>query len=440
MRIGSPMKASIWVVVVTWAATAAAAQGAVQEERQTPKESAPQFIRVAEDKGNSIALEIASHDYIRADGTGPKVGLIGVAHIADATFYQSIAKLLEEYDVVLYESVKPEGTGGARGETHEERVASTRAALTFAGSVIEAYKLKYNTFPKDVAAIEKFVSERDARLLNLFRVAMIDAWKRPISYEPINNKSGNTIGYRLRSFGADGRDGGEGEDTDLDLGELPLPEPLALSSDDGLQSQLADALGLEFQLTSLPYDKPNWRCSDMAMDEVNRRLAAKGIDFSLMGGTLAGTSFPAAMIKVLLGLIKMADAFTEGAFTDTFKVVMIEVLSDPKMMDQGLAQLGSGFGEVIINDRNQVVIDDLKALIDKEPQVKSVAILYGAGHMPDLVNRLHEQLGFETEPAQERWLSAMNVNLAESKVTPESLQMIRRMIKQSMRQSLRRAR
>ena len=440
MRIGYELRASIWAVALMCAASTVAAKSAHEQEAKAPAERPQQYLRVTEDKGNSISLEIASHDYVRADGTGPKVGLIGVAHIADETFYKAIAQLLEEYEVVLYESVKPEGTGGAGGETHDERVASTRAALAFAGSVIESYRAKFNTYPKDVSTIEKFAAERDARMVKLLQVAMIDAWSRPVSYEPITNRSGNTIGYRLRSFGADGKDGGEGENADLDLGEQAMPEPLALSADDGLQSQLADALGLEFQLTSLPYDKQNWRCSDMAMDEVNRRLAAKGIDFSLMGGTLAGTSFPATLIKVLLGMIKIADTFTEGAVTDTFKVVMIEVLSDPSILDQGLAQLGAGFGEVIINDRNQVVIDDLKVLIEKEPQVKSVAILYGAGHMPDLVSRMHEQLGYGIQPTQERWFSAMGVNLAESKVTPESLQMIRRMIKQSMRQQLRRSR
>jgi hypothetical protein len=440
MRIGYRLRATVVTAAIIFAYGGAVISSCADEKPAAPAAAPQPFLRVVEDKGKSISLEIASHDFIRADGTGPKVGLIGVAHIADVSFYEAIAKLLDEYTVVLYESVKPEGTGGARGETHEERVASTRAALGFVGSVIESYRIKYSTYPKDVESFEKFAAERDARMLKLLKVAMIDAWSRTLSYEPINNQGGNTIGYRLRSFGADGKDGGEGADADLDVFEEGAPQPLALSADDGLQRQLADALGLQFQLTSLPYEKENWRCSDMAMDEVNRRLTAKGLDFSLMGDTLDGTSLPATLIKILLGLIKMADTFTEGAVTDTFKVVMIEVLGDPSVMDQGLAQLGAGFGEVIINDRNQVVIDDLKTLIETEPQVKSVAILYGAGHMPDLVNRLDQQLGYQRLPSEERWIGAMSVNLSDSKVSPETVHMIRKMIKQSMRQQLRRSR
>ena len=38
--------------------------------------------------------------------------------------------------------------------------------------------------------------------------------------------------------------------------------------------------------------------------------------------------------------------------------------------------LGQGFGEVIVQDRNQVAVDDLKKLIEQEPGTKSVAILW----------------------------------------------------------------
>lgn len=439
MRIGQFVLATVWMAPMLCSVAFAAA--APPDERPTAEDHKPAHVlRVVEDRGKSITLEIASHDYVRADGRGPRVGLIGVAHIADATFYQAIAELLEQYDIVLYESVKPEGTGGCTGQSDQERIDCTRAAMEFIGSVIELYRAKHQSYPRDIEAIEKFAAERDARLLKLLQVAMIDGWNRKVVYEPIVDDAGAVKNYRLRSLGADGAQGGEGPAADIEHAVATTPEPLTLSADDGLQSQLADALGLKFQLTSLPYDKENWRCSDMALDEVNRRLSAKGLDFSLMGGTLAGSSFPAALIKVLLGLIKMADSFTDGAVTDTFKVVMIELLGDPRIMDEGLTQLGEGFGDVIINDRNQVVIDDLKRVIESEPQVKSVAILYGAGHMPDMLDRLHAQLGYERTPAQERWFGAMSVNLSESKVTPESIAMIRKMIRQSIRQQFRRGR
>ena len=177
----------------------------------------------------------------------------------------------------------------------------------------------------------------------------------------------------------------------------------------------------------------------MAMDELNRRFAAKGLDFDMIGGTLAGSSMPARVIKILLGFMKMADAFAEGAITDMFKVVLIEMLGDPAVLDQGLAQFGAGFSEVIVEDRNQVVIDDLKRVIEQEPQVRSIAILYGAAHMPDMARRLADQLDYQPgDESQDRWLTAIKVDLRNSKLSAADLNAVRATMKQAMRQQLRR--
>ena len=45
-----------------------------------------------------------------------------------------------------------------------------------------------------------------------------------------------------------------------------------------IQQELADALGLEFQLDVLPYEEPNWFCSDLTIDEVQEKLQEKGVD------------------------------------------------------------------------------------------------------------------------------------------------------------------
>jgi hypothetical protein len=71
----------------------------VADSPETP--SSPAYLRVVEQRGKSIALEIATTEFIRADGTGPRVALVGVAHIADQSFFDGVAKLLDSYDVVL---------------------------------------------------------------------------------------------------------------------------------------------------------------------------------------------------------------------------------------------------------------------------------------------------------------------------------------------------
>ena len=415
---------------------------AVKPEADAAKGSP--YLRVVEDKGKSIALEIATRDFVRSNGTGPRVGLVGVAHIGDSAFYHAVQKLLENYDVVLYESVKPPGTGGAGGDTDQQRIDSTKAAMQFVGGMIETEHARSDKYPADLNGLKTYAASLDPRLAKFIQAALTDGWGHQLVYRLKADDDGG--GYSLISLGADGKAGGEGANADLNLADQPHPDPLPLSKEDGLQSQLASALGLKFQLDALDYDKQNWRCSDMAMDEVNRRLQAKGLDFSLIGGTLAGTSLSAKLVKVMLNLMKIADSFMGGAITDTFKIVMIELLGDPKLTEMGLDQLGQGFGAVIVQDRNQVAVDDLKKLIEQEPGTKSVAILYGAAHMPDMAAKLAEQLGYQPAPADpkdadstcaEHWLTAIKVNYADTSMSPAEINQLRAQIKQMIRMQLR---
>jgi len=433
--------------VVVMAATRAFAQTPAPAATQPATSNSPAeapFLRVVENKGKSIELQIATREYVHPDGTGPRIGLVGVAHIGDKSFYTSIEKLLREYDVVLFESVKPAGTDKPGGATAEERAESTRAAMRFVGGLIESYKHEHDAYPADVEDLQKFAAENDARLAQFLSVALVDAWGRPLRYaiapaaaDDDGDRAGDEPAYSLVSLGADGALGGDDEDADVDLsGETP-PDPMLLSKDDGLQSQLAQALGLEFQLDAIDYSPANWRCSDMTMDELNRRLQAKGLNFDMLGGTLAGSSLPAKLIKVLLGMMKMLDSLTDGAVSDMFKVVMIELLGDPNLIDSSMNQLGQGFGEVILSDRNQVALDDLKAIIQDEPEVKSVAVLYGAGHMALMEKQLYAQMGYVPAPGGEHWATAMKVDLTQSAVSPREINQIRMMIKQAVRQQMR---
>ena len=71
-----------------------------------------------------VSLELVSRRY-ESEGK-PDLWLIGVAHIADTTFYDEISALLEEMDIVLFESVRPTGSRPPTGNTEEERIESTR--------------------------------------------------------------------------------------------------------------------------------------------------------------------------------------------------------------------------------------------------------------------------------------------------------------------------
>lgn len=386
---------------------------------------ADKFLRVVGDEGKSVALEIAARRFGRPDGTGPAVTLVGVVHIGERAYYRAAQDLLRDFDIVLYESVKPAGTGGAGGDTDESRVESTRAALGYVAALVELHRQRREAYPADLAVVRDFAGGEDPRLAQFLEVAEIDAWGRPAAYTVLGAEGG----FELRSFGADGREGGEGVDADIVVGHGSVGA-LPVRSDDNIQVQLARALSLSFQLNELDYDQPGWRCSDMAIDEIRKAMVARGADFTLVEGALAGTSVPARIARFLLGLVRIADAFTDGAIGDLLKIMLIEMLGDEAMIQSVLKQFDEAFTEVIIADRNQTVIDDLVAIIEAGEPVQSVAVLYGAGHMQDMAQKLKVQLNYE--PASTTWLRAIEVDLTRSAVTEAEVRRLRAMIRGMM--------
>src|SRR5262245_34107725 len=102
MRVaGQILVAALVATITTPCLHAQQGETAPVKADQTPadtkakSEACPKYLRVVENKGKSIALEIASRNFVRADGNGPKVGLIAVAHIGDKSFYKAVQKLLE---------------------------------------------------------------------------------------------------------------------------------------------------------------------------------------------------------------------------------------------------------------------------------------------------------------------------------------------------------
>ncbi len=397
------------------------------------------WLRVHEEKGKSIALQIATREYVRTEPAGPQVSLVGVAHIGDASFYEALTVHLDGYDIVLYESVKPAGAGGTGGDTDAERQASTTAALELISSLVDGYWSENGEVPADLQSLREYAVTVDPRYVHFIDAASVDAWGNQVrliadpteeTVLPDGDVVVKRLPVRVVSLGQDGRPGGEGVDADLAV--YPTGTPVTLSHEDSLQAQLASALHLEFQLTALDYNQSNWQCSDMALDQVNRALAIEGIDFIEFSETLSGTSLPAKFIKFLLGLMRLADAFVGGAIVDTFKVVMIELLSDQSLMEESMDVYGEGFTRVLIDQRNQVVVDDLAQLLEEDHDVQSVAILYGAAHMPDMADRLDAQLGYV--PIESKWYSAIEVDLEKSAVNPRDLKQIQMMIRMSLAQ------
>jgi hypothetical protein len=82
------------------------------------KKTAPaKFVRVQRDaQEQAAALETAIVRYVPASGEGDLVvDLVGVVHVGDRPYYEKLNKLMEQYDVLLYELVAPPGTRIPKG-------------------------------------------------------------------------------------------------------------------------------------------------------------------------------------------------------------------------------------------------------------------------------------------------------------------------------------
>ena len=123
------------------------------------------YLRAVEKPNRSIELQVATRHFEPREGRGPRVSLVGVAHIGDRGFYDTLQKRLDAFSLVLYESVKPPGTGGVAGDSDEERRAATEAGMTFIASVLERGHNATGNYPADLAAFRKEVEARaDGRL------------------------------------------------------------------------------------------------------------------------------------------------------------------------------------------------------------------------------------------------------------------------------------
>jgi general secretion pathway protein G len=384
------------------------------------------YLRVTEaDAGNTVRLEIAVREF-HAEGK-PAVFLAGAVHIADRSFYESLQAFLDKQDVVLFEGVKPAGTGDVANDldgSDEARVTTTEHRLRFLGIAALVYKKDHGKNPESVAELAEGAG---GRLSPFVKAAMDDAWGNPIT---LKTYPSGTVD--LTSLGADGQPGGEGVAADLHLSDQkPITREERGESGHGLQEKLADALGLVFQLDAMTHDHPNWRSSDMSIDQVQQRLDESGANVDVLGMLEGGS----VMAKVA-GLFLDAVAWLPGG-SDTLKLAMVEVLSraDDMLAAQG-GQMAALF-DVILHDRNAVVLADLKKVIETEPDVKSIAIIYGAGHLPDLQNHLRDDLGYT--PAGDTWRPAITLDLKKAGIAPAEARMLREMLRRSIDMELKKS-
>lgn len=394
------------------------------EARQA--EVAPYTRVIDEDGGGAIRMEMAVREFHSEKPGQPTVYLAGAVHVADKKFYEELQAFLDAQDVVLFEGVKPAGAGdGEHGLPTDDagRAELTKSRIRLLATAVELYHEKHAAFPE---TLKQMVEGSDGRLSRLLGGATTDGWSHEIMFQVTdagkeNKPTDQDRGYEVESPGADGKVGGEGAAADIKYSEMkPVSKPEKGDRSEGIQSKLAKATGLVFQLDAMNNNKPNWRNSDLSIDQVQMRLEKAGADGSMLFKMLDGSSIFGKLAGVMLGLVSSSQ---EGKAM--LRVMLVEMLGHADaLMDQAPGGMGKLMG-VILEDRNDVVVADLKKVIQTEPNVKTIAVIYGAGHLPGIQTRL---LAMGYSPSGDTWRTAMRVEAKEAGISEQQMKQTRQMI------------
>jgi len=410
---------------------------------------------VGDEDTGAATMRIASRAYQSADGSGPMIWLVGAVHIGEAGYYEALQGHMDGFDLLLYEGVGRPDMFEIWDSEGVEGVERTRRQLDLLAKLLRTHGQEDDASDSWVssfdALLDRWTDKHFSLLVNQLSHARIDAWGNPIGYE-VDGKHAV-----LTSLGSDGQSGGTGDAADLTKRVTPRLKPLtseASTSGGGgseisdLQLTMARSFGLTYQLHEVDYSSLSYVPSDMSARQIESAFAKVGLymDFSgdgdgegdggkallrEMGGPGAGLS---------LGVMKMLSGFIEASpgLQQLARLMMVELLSRDDLMQMAADAMGNpGVLEVLIDQRNQVVLDDLHAVLKMDEPPEEIGIFYGAAHLPDMAERLKEQLGYEPT-GQAVWFDAMTADPAATGMPPQNVEMtkafLRRMLDQAIAQ------
>ena len=186
-------------------------------------------------------------------------------------------------------------------------------------------------------------------------------------------------------------------DYDVLLYELVAPKEVAASNrverKDGVLSTtqigMTKMLDLTFQLDGINYDRANFVHADLSPDELREQMDQRGESLYVYFWRLFFASLD-EYAKDPLGLknMQLMGAALSPGQDDSFKTMIAYEMTN---LESQRDMLGDDSSNAIIGARNQRAIDVLVREIDSG--AKRIGIFYGAAHMPDLEERLLDQLG-----------------------------------------------
>ncbi len=384
------------------------------------------YSRVIERPSGQIVLEMCTRTFEHPEK--PDVHLVSAIHIADAPYYEAMQDLLDGYDIVLFEGVKPAGLDPIDPELDDQaKVGATNDRLELLVSLAQRYRADHGEFPNSFKDLQ---NAEDPRIGAIVASVRTDAWGQNIATESAMtmNDDSKSSSITFTSYGADRTQGGKGINADIAqtatfvFNEGDKPE----TSPKGIQTQLANALRVSFQLDEMDTTNPDWINADMDINQLQQALSEYGDDSLAILDMLDGQSFSAKIAGFVLGFVARSPQLSS-----MMKLVMMDMLA--LVETSGVLEQQEAMHKVILLGRNDVVIDYLEDTLAKNHDDQDIGIFYGAGHMPGLEESLIE-MGFT--PTQDLWIPAMTVDPKDTGLSETQVKMMRNMIKSSLQQQM----
>lgn len=207
-------------------------------------------------------------------------------------------------------------------------------------------------------------------------------------------------------------------------GEIGVGDPISM-----LQSVMTDVLDLRFQLRAIDYTRRNFVHADMSPWQFDRSMKQRGeTPFEMFTRMLnyalaqekkdSGSTTTARLIAALTGknridaLKKLVNDEIEemndvlALFSDDRALELKRTLAEQfEDLEGSLSAINGPDGSTLITERNKVALAVLRRQLDAG--AKTVAIFYGAGHMPDFDKRLKDD--FDLVPTKTHWLTAWDL-------------------------------
>ncbi len=168
-----------------------------------------------------------------------------------------------------------------------------------------------------------------------------------------------------------------------------------------LQGGMKNAMGLAFQLEEIDYRRRNFVHADMTGEELAASMAERGESWL---GTFTRLWAASALTQNQSGSAESAllAALLAPDRQSAIKRVMAESMVEQQQLFELLA---NDKGSALITERNRRALQVLERELADGAQ--TLAIFYGAGHMPDFHRRVTAEYGFV--PVRVEWVEAWNL-------------------------------